>query len=519
MINRTAIRSFSAKWHKVLGWWGAFAVIVWAISGIAHPLMSWFGPKAAAFYPPKMTYTAEQLSSISGITGTQNLRKAQVIKVVPFADKPLLQVTEQDGKQRRYFSLNTQQELPNHDQAQAQWLASYYTGRPIDEIESLEKLTEFSTDYPSVNRLLPVYKVQFAGEDELSAFVFTETNSLASLVNGRRAIFASVFQALHTWSWLDVAGAGRVLIIACFMLTLGAMAATGLSLVLLLPNRKIPDTSRRLHRVFGYILWLPLLGWSASGFYHLLQSHFVDTSFGIRLAPPANLVELNISNELENVVGNNDISAISLVSGPQETFYFRLSVLPKTDGMMLSDEQRFAGRPTEASAMYIYADSGRVSTLTDAEFSRYWALQFSGLDESLMTNQRLVTHFGPGYDFRNKRLPVWQFDFNDENGQRMFIDPVTGMLVDQNRTINRAESWSFSILHKWNMLTPLVGRQIRDVMIVAVLLLCIVSSAVFGGIVLWNNRKLKKRILKQAKQSSVNSNRLTQHSNSPKHQC
>ena len=107
-------------------------------------------------------------------------------------------------------------------------------------------------------------------------------------------------------------------------------------------------------------------------------------------------------------------------------------------------------------------------------------------------NVSKVTRFGPDYDFRNKRLPVWRVDFAEEIGLRIFVDPTTGILVDQNRQVDRAESWSFSILHKWNHLNPLMGRFYRDVFIVGTLLICLVMT-VFGIVMLLKNRKRKKQ--------------------------
>ena len=112
------------------------------------------------------------------------------------------------------------------------------------------------------------------------------------------------------------------------------------------------------------------------------------------------------------------------------------------------------------------------------------ALNYSGLSESDLLNQSLVTHFSPNYDFRNKRLPVWQFEFNDADHRIIYIDSISGILVDQSRTQDRIERWSFSLLHKWNMLTPLIGREIRDVLVVITLSLLLLS-AMFGAIMLY----------------------------------
>jgi len=80
------------------------------------------------------------------------------------------------------------------------------------------------------------------------------------------------------------------------------------------------------------------------------------------------------------------------------------------------------------------------------------------------------------YDFRNKRLPVWQFT---NNGTVVFIDPASSTIVDVVTPALRYESWSFSILHKWNVLVPLLGRGGRD-MLLSALLAAVLAMAAIG---------------------------------------
>ena len=57
-LKSTMLRN-SVDWHKWLGWVGGLALLIFAISGILHPVMTWTGPKAAAFYPPRAVMKAE----------------------------------------------------------------------------------------------------------------------------------------------------------------------------------------------------------------------------------------------------------------------------------------------------------------------------------------------------------------------------------------------------------------------------------------------------------------------------
>ena len=101
------------------------------------------------------------------------------------------------------------------------------------------------------------------------------------------------------------------------------------------------------------------------------------------------------------------------------------------------------------------------------------------------------TRFGAGYDFRNKRLPVWRVDYDSANGDMLYIDPASGILVDRAINTERLESLSFSFLHKWNFLTPMIGRVARDGLIVFILCLAL-GGTLFGYTMLLKQRKKRK---------------------------
>ncbi len=498
------------QWHNKLVWFGLFSILCWAISGITHPLMAWFGPQSVQMYPPRFQLEATQIDNIEAIIRRNDLQQAVVAKLVPTSTTPMFQVTTNEFLPRRYFSLTTAEEVSNQDYEQAKWLASYYSGLDADQVTDVEFLTEFRHDYPRVNRLLPVYKVSIGQtNDALTLFVYTETNALASINNGSKQRLQSLFQAMHTWTWLDVTGHGRVVLIALLMLTLVTMAITGLMLVVKLPSRKIPDSNRRWHRWAGYLLWLPILAWSASGFYHLLQRQYVEPVSGVRLVKSMNLqdwlaqpgnAEQRNANLDKVLTGVGKINALSLVKTSGQSHDYRLSIAPNpvevANGLQ-QRQMRFDGISKERTALYLNSQNGHKLDHTDAaQASILLNQQFEQLPE--IASQKLVTRFGPEYDFRNKRLPVWLVNLNDEYQTRFFIDPASNILVDQNRQIDRLESLSFSILHKWNLLNPVIGRQWRDILIISTLFVSILST-VFGlKIYLARNQRKRKEKLKVA---------------------
>ena len=115
------------------------------------------------------------------------------------------------------------------------------------------------------------------------------------------------------------------------------------------------------------------------------------------------------------------------------------------------------------------------------------AKQFTGQAEYNFEPPTKVSRFGMNYDFRNKRLPVWQVTSKRSDKTMVFVDPATGQLVDQSTQVHRLERLSFSILYKWNILVPLTGRQVRDVLVVVVLSIALITT-ILGYMMLFRRR-------------------------------
>jgi hypothetical protein len=109
--------------------------------------------------------------------------------------------------------------------------------------------------------------------------------------------------------------------------------------------------------------------------------------------------------------------------------------------------------------------------MSDATLVEFYANRY--MNHAPIMNIKRLTRFSPLYDFRNKRLPVFQFTYADRH---LFIDPKTGTLVEQLARADRYERLVFSSLHKWNFLTPWTGRPVRDALMISVLLISIIST-------------------------------------------
>lgn len=494
--GKATILKLGFRVHTLLGWIGAGALLVFALSGITHPLMSWTGPQAAAFFPPQAKIPTELLLRIPTTLRDANITSASLVKVVPSESAPLLQITDDPLQPRRYFSLDTGKELAAYDERHAVWLARYYAGHPETQIRSVSFQRTFSDDYPWVNRLLPVYKIELDTPDNLTLFVYTELSALADITNSWKRLLQKIFRWGHTLSFLENTEVVRVILMAVLLLSVVGMTVSGMLMIRLMKSRSMP-LGRRVHRNLGYAIWLPLLILSSSGLYHLIQSSLDYRRGGLQLPKPFSITQEQLSTQLTPFahLGERPLTSINILEAPNGDLIYRLGVPNGPPGEGVSRSMRFGGVPFEQAPLYISARTGKQLSLTEREIALDYAASHRGGAPSDTIHTELITRFGPDYDFRNKRLPVWQIDYADPIKESVFIDPASGLLVDRVAPAQRLEAVSFSQLHKWNFLVPLMGRGGRDSIVVSLL-----SATIFAtllGLKMKLTRLLKRQRLRR----------------------
>jgi hypothetical protein len=467
MKTKTKLRIKSLQYHKWLAWMAAAALLLFGLSGALHPLMLWTGPMPAAFFPPAAIMQPAQVAAIPHVLARHHITAPLLVKLVPSADTALVQMTESHDQPRRYFDPETALELEGHDMRHAIDLARYYSGLYEADVAAVDFQTGFDNAYPWVNRLLPVYRVRFDTPDHLTLYVHTELGALAGITNDWKTRLQTLFGWLHTWNFLDGAEAVRVAAMGVLLLSLFAMTLAGAALLLTLARRSGQSRGRRWHRRLAYGLWLPLLAFSASGSYHLLQYSLAENTRGLRLGMPLPVsgVPLESTGAWLERYSTQPLNAVSLVMGEGGALFYRLGVAQ--DKPMPTANQRYDGVASEQSAFYVDAVTGRQSLLTDNAMARFVAGQFKR-DERLREVSE-IKGFSPAYDFRNKRLPVWRADF--DGGDTLFIDPASGGLIDRVSRAEKVENYVFSHAHKWNFLGDALGRMARDALVLVVLAL------------------------------------------------
>jgi hypothetical protein len=480
------LRQWAIKFHQWLALFGGAALLLWGLSGLLHPLMTTFGRQQEVFFPPHRTMDLHEIAPIHQTLKRAGIAQAAAVKVVVGEQENLLQVTEQQDVPRRYFSLKTGAELPNHDPSHAIYLARYYMKLPSEPIRSVEVLTTFTDEYPAVNRLLPVYRVSFDRSDGLVTYVYTETNALAGVTDSWKSSLQKVFQWVHTWSWMPAAGEWlRVSIVAFLIGSIVFLSISGVMMLVTIRRAVRAPGARGWHRIVGYGLAIPVFAFSASGLFHLLQYGWDEPQRHLKLSPPVDFSvnTFPIHQQWRDIAQGLNVNGVSLVNTALGEGLYRLSLAqPRQGGPSTPDQirnARFDGVERTGPALYISAKDGSPWRPGDRELAMQLGDRFTGAPRSSIENMVLVTRFGPGYDFRNKRLPVWQIDYAAPISKTIFVDTATGVLADVTLDSAKPERWSFSILHKWNFLFPL-GRDIQNLVVSSVVILMLIFMAGLG---------------------------------------
>lgn len=476
---------FALRLHRLLAVSGAVGLLLWGGSGLVHLVMTNSGPQPTVFAPPVRAIDLSTARPLAETLAAAGIERAAAVRVVAAQDGILLQVTETADRPRRYFRLETGEELPGHDAVQAEFLARHYLGAD-EPLRSIEWMDEFSDAYPWVNRLLPVYRVEFDRPDHLSAFVYTETGVLAAVTNDYKQVLQTAFAWLHTWSWFPQQAEWiRVGLILFLVGSLFSLCFSGSVLLLGVRGRAAGSLARRLHRRASWLLVLPLLMLSGSALFHLLAFAGVTPGRSLTLSSPIAVAGASfpIHEQWREISRGLDVSSVSIVEDGQGRILYRLGLArgrgPTPATAFEIRNARFDGVPKTGPAVYVDAKSGEVVTQGDRELAVALGERFTGLGPEKLEGAQLLTRFGLSYDFRNKRLPVWQLDYGEPLNASIFVDTTTGVLADRLEAKDVPERFVFSFLHKWNFLRPF-GRLVQSVVAAVVVAASMVLMAGLG---------------------------------------
>jgi hypothetical protein len=489
------------RWHRLLGLVTVVPVIMWALSGISHPLMSnLLRPPIAHETVPTPALRADALAvPVAQVLAQHHLAAVQNLRVVQYQRQPYYQVVDFRG-QLRYFSAATGQELPAGDRAYAEDVARYLLADSTSAVAGAEHLTHYTAEYKFINRLLPVWKITLARPDGMAVFVETGQIRLGTFNNHARATFLWVFGMLHNWDFLDALprplhlGIMLVFTTIIWLSALSGLVIYGLVRPKLRQPRSAQDTVgwlRRRHRTLGLWVAFVTFTFALSASYHLWQKFTPDrrdevartTAFAASdLAWPLTQAladSLPVQRvSLARVGGQPYYRLVSQTRAGQPTVQYRST----RDGQLLPDgELRYArelgqefwarlngaaaAAGSSASEAATLADCCAAPSLT-AETAVAIGTPAAGPAQASPTptnllSPELITKFAGEYGFVNKRLPVLKLAFAGPGNPALYVEPASGRLAALVTDSDRREGLSFAVLHKF-FLMDWAGKTVRD---------------------------------------------------------
>jgi hypothetical protein len=457
------------KWHRRLGWAAGIGVVVWGMSGLLHPVMTWTNPKPAAFMPPPLeSFAAPSFHSVQSALEKNEIENVAGLRILKSGDAILMQVTQAERPEKIYVDLNNGKIVEDADKERAVFLARYYTGQQETPVKSARLITEFSNNYPYINRYLPAWEVTFERADNLAAYVETGADRLGSITDRRKVILQTLFQTIHTGNFLRYAEPLRLIVIGGLVSCVLLMAFLGVGLLFVIRRKKRAEGARRWHRALGFVVWIPLIMFPASGIFHLIKT---SPLFYEEVSVPVFAVSAVDIEQIPDVKNAEDVRLI-----------------PVQDGR--------AWWRVQAGENVQYSWGGQ--RLTNDSFARLMAGFFE--PGAQVASSEKITMFSNEYGFAYKRLPVWRVSFEDASLPVLFIEPRTATLAARVNKTDASETWSFSNFHKWQFLDGFshkmmghnfVSHFIRDIIMIVFVLLSVIS-ALAGMRILLKSAKKKR---------------------------
>lgn len=468
------------KLHHTLSIIIAIPVILWAGSGILHPVMTNVRPAISS------QQLDEKLIDSTDVSVTlQQALKSRAVKSfrqvhLVYIDTVLFYQVQTGDARILYVNTKTGDALPHGDTVYAKYLARQfllagkqpiagagsehhdhaamiYAGsshRQNTKAIAVEHVTSFDDHYTGINRLLPVYKVSFDREDGVAVYVDTRQSRFAFATNRSRQLLSALFGTIHLWGWLSFAGRVRILVEILFAGL--AFATSALGVIIFFSSRGVRgerNPVRRNHRYTAIAVSLFTLMFAFSGCFHA-TARLGEKREGMPVMPQlfSDSVDADISKIIRAAATPVTDMQLAKIDG---SIYWRV-VAADTAGRGardLMDDQRV----TTEHVRYIDAADYTILPYGDARYAKSLARYF-GVEGSPDTAV-MITHFTEEYGFADKVLPVWKIA-----GDRAhyFVETASAGLSKVSRGGTSYEELSFAFLHKHEFLGGF-GKRVKDI--------------------------------------------------------
>jgi len=482
-------------WHRKLAWLLLIPVTLWLVSGLMHPLMSnvFVAPtQQRVLLEREIELPEPGHISLSALMQQHDLGVIDQARLVHIKGVPHYQVQQrteqyadfftapyQDSQpnphiKARYFSVISGAELLDGDAIYAQQLARYFLADEDSGVLELERLGSFDTQYQSINRLLPVYRLRFERDDKADVYVDTLQSRLATSNTKGRRVFNWVFRYLHTWAFMgDKHSLLRLVPVTLLITATLTMGFVGLFMYGLMwkrlrkqkGNEKKP--LRRWHRRIALLISVSFIGFASSGLHTVIMKYQKADEFSFQASMSIDADKLAIDPlGLLNAGAKN----FSLARVGDEVYF-----------------QLHRERQGKKYLRYVNAATGRVWDNGDAQYAEYLAKQAVGLVDIEVKSVKPRKHFGHDYPVIFKRLPVQKVSFQRDDWLGYFIETQTGQVAGLSSKQGFFQAMHFQWLHKYHFLDKFMSRAQRDLVmtIIALLILSVVSM---GGVLLFKRK-------------------------------
>lgn len=469
-IKLSTVKNQWLFWHQWIGIIACIGMVLWGLSGASHPLMSRLQPVPKQFMPPLVPVDMSQAVALPGLLKQQGITQFQHISLVQLDGQGYYRIAQAGAV--RYFAMADGAERAGAEQSLAVNLANYYTGRNDPSISAVKPVTQFEPDYHPVNRLLPVWRVAYTGDEGLRAYVETEQSRLATLVDDRRAFLTKVFQFGHNWSFLQACSTLQLAVATLVLVLILASAVTGV--VLYIKQRKTaPFRLKRWslqwwHREFGIWVSLVILLLASTGLFHLWMSDMQQRRPGMPTVYASESTA--ISEAAWAKVATGQVLKLDIYGRGATLFWQVIPVvageqaLPSAQvaAMHQHDHAGHAQRPAEP---VLWLTHGQETTvLTPQAYASAWLAVMADKLSPAIQSVAWVTSFANEYGFVFKRLPVLKVQMAQTDHTRYYLEPATGVLAATINDTDGLEGFVFAYLHKWSFQS--VSKDVRDLLAV-----------------------------------------------------
>lgn len=532
------------KWHRITSLIIAIPLVLWAASGFMHPIMTTIRPKVGTqWLPPQPIDSSKIKIPLQQALQQNNITVIENFRIVQMAGNYFYQLQISGNKVLRYISTQTGKQLNNGDELYARQLAKQFlqgikkpdkqllaslnttiiTAKETDaavitehdccfnataaimndtagsKITAVTFVESFNSEYKSINRLLPAYKVNFERADGMRIYVETAQDRFAFAMDDKRAVFDKFFSLFHTWSWLDFAGKGKLAAEALLCLMAFATTLMGLYIFFITKTKNAAGNgvvkARNNHRWTSLVFSLFTLMFTGSGAFHAIDKFAPDDRYELFVTNQFAVNSIDFDyKKLTAVLPDKLITNVSMVKIGDSIFWQVFTKKPEnsftTAEMPKGDLMKDKSVPPPAT-VYIYTATNNILENGERKFAAYLASVMSRHAVTDTAAVTVITKFAGEYGFVNKRLPVWKVSYPFNNRQRWYVETSTGKLAAKINDNDLIEGYSFAMLHKHHFM-DFAGKEWRDFSTMFWAMAQIVMVAV-GLVLYFKIRKRKKR--------------------------